>query len=279
MKRVLIICYYWPPAGGSAVQRWLRFVRHLPGTGWMPTVYTAENGEYPVLDPALERLVPKNVEVLRRPIWEPYALYRRSLAGGAADVKVHPGFLDEKNSVPNWKKGLGRWIRGNFFVPDARRFWIRPSVRYLTDHLRSSPVDVIISSGPPHSLHLIAHALHKRTSIPWIADFRDPWTTMDYYRELHLTRWADRRHHRLEERVVKEASAVVVVGPVMKKEFEDKYGRHVDVITNGFDTTEAALGAVALDPKFTLVHVGGLLKNRNPYSLWKALGELVRNEP
>ena len=198
MKRVLIITYYWPPSGGSGVQRWLKMSKYLPENGWQPVIYTAEDAEYPVEDQSLEQDVAPEAEIIRRPIVEPYTFYKKFL-GIKKGEKVKAGFINEGTKKAGWKENVSVWLRGNLFIPDARCWWIKPSVHYLKNYLKEHPVDAIISTGPPHSMHLIAKALHKKFNIPWIADFRDPWTDIDFYTDLKLTRYADRKHHRLEK--------------------------------------------------------------------------------
>jgi len=271
MKKVLIITYYWPPAGGIAVQRTLKFVKYLQDFGWMPVVYTVSNGEYPEHDPALEQQVPPNVKVIRRPIWEPYAWYKAFT--GKSGKKINRANLTQKAGGSLSEK-ISFWIRGNFFIPDTRRFWIKPSVAFLSDYLKHEPVEAIISTGPPHSMHLIARGISKKMNLPWLADFRDPWTTMDYYKDLMLTSMADRRHHALELAVLKEASSVAVVGRFIQYEFESKGAHRVRVISNGFDETDFATEPIEIDNTFSLVHTGSFFTRRNPESLWKAINEL-----
>ena len=212
MKRVLIITYYWPPSGGSGVQRWLKMSKYLPENGWQPVIYTPEEGEFPIIDTSLEKDVSPEAEVIRRPIVEPYTLYKRFL-GVKETETVKAGFIKENGEKAGWKEKLSLWIRGNCFIPDARCWWVKPSVRYLKSYLKEHPVDAIISTGPPHSMHLIAMKLKEALGIPWIADFRDPWTEIDYYNDLHLTRWADRKHHRLEREVLTKTDKVITVAP------------------------------------------------------------------
>jgi glycosyltransferase involved in cell wall biosynthesis len=274
LKKVLIITYYWPPAGGSAVYRWLKFTKYLREFGWEPIVYTAENGEYSELDPENEKDIPTGITILKQPIWEPYQLYKRFI-GQKKTEKVNVGFLTEKKK-PALAERISVWVRGNFFIPDARRFWIKSSANYLSKWLVENPVDMIISSGPPHSMHLIAMKLKKRFKLPWIADFRDPWTKIDFYKELHLTWLADRKHHRLEREVVANASCVVTVGNQMKDEFEAIGAKKVMVITNGFDTADRIEEAVERDCEFSLAHFGTVNKARNPELLWQVLADLVK---
>jgi glycosyltransferase involved in cell wall biosynthesis len=272
VKKVLIITYYWPPAGGVPVQRWVKMARYLHEFGWEPVIYTVENGEQAVLDHTLAATLPANLEVIRRPIWEPYSAYR-NLLGMRQDEKINAAFLQEKKKK-SWLQELAVWIRGNFFIPDARRFWIKPSVSFLSDYLRKHPVDAIISTGPPHSMHMIALGVKQQTGIPWIADFRDPWTNIDYYTSLHLSRWADKKHHALEKMVISGADKVVTVSKSWAADFASMYHRQVDVVTNGFDTHDYPEQPIKLDTSFTLHHVGMINKARNPEVLWKAIARL-----
>ena len=286
MKRVLIITYYWPPSGGSGVQRWLKMSKYLPENGWQPVIYTAEDAEYPVEDPSLEHDVAPEAEVIRRPIVEPYTIYKKFL-GMKKGEKVKAGFINEGARKSGWKEHLSVWLRGNFFIPDARCWWVKPSVRYLSKYLKEHPVDVMISTGPPHSMHLIAKALHKKFNIPWVADFRDPWTDIDFYKDLKLTRCADRKHHRLEHQVLTEATKVVTVGWDCAKGLENHGAKDVAVITNGFDETFVETqNFVSLCEHqnehgtlpFTMSHIGIVGANRNPETLWSAIADIVETQ-
>ena len=274
MKRVLIITYYWPPSGGSGVQRWLKMSKYLPENGWQPVIYTPEEGEYPILDPSLEKDIAPEAEIIRRPIVEPYTLYKKFL-GIKKSETVKAGFIKEEGKKTGWKENLAVWIRGNLFIPDARCWWVKPSVRYLKSYLKAHPVDAIISTGPPHSMHLIAMKLKEELNIPWIADFRDPWTEIDYYDELRLTKWADRKHHRLEREVLEKADKVVTVAPDGARRLGRLGNRNVRTIYNGFDW-DANVGPSEspISSEFTLAHVGIIGANRNEHQLWAALCEL-----
>lgn len=274
MKRVLIITYYWPPSGGSGVQRWLKMSKYLPEYGWQPVIYTTENAEYPIVDHSLEKDVAPEAEVIRRPIMEPYNLYKKFL-GVKKSETVKAGFIKEKGAKKGWRDNLSVWIRGNCFIPDARCWWVKPSVKYLKEYLRKYPVDAIISTGPPHSMHLIAMKLKEALGIPWIADFRDPWTEIDYYDELHLTKWADRKQHRMEREVLAKADKVVTIGWDCARSLGRLGNRNVRVIPNGFDwETNAALSVPPVSSEFTLTHVGIISASRNEHQLWQALSEL-----
>lgn len=277
MKRVLIITYYWPPSGGSGVQRWLKMSKYLPEYGWQPVIYTTENAEYPIIDHSLEKDVAPNIEVIRRPINEPYSAYKKFL-GIKKEETVKMGFIQEKEKNKSWKSDLSLWVRGNFFIPDARCGWVKPSVHFLKEYLNEHPLDAIISTGPPHSMHLIALKLKEALGLPWIADFRDPWTEIDYYNDLHLTAWADRKHHRLEQEVLTKADKVVTVAPDGARRLGRLGNRNVRTIYNGFDRDDDAQTPVNLSEQFTITYLGVLSKIQNPSNLWQALAELIKED-
>lgn len=273
MKRVLIITYYWPPSGGSGVQRWLKMSKYLPENGWQPVIYTTDGAEYPVEDPTLEKDVSPEAEVIRQPITEPYTFYKKFL-GIKSDQKVKAGFIDESGKQQGWKGRLSVWIRGNFFIPDARCWWIKPSARFLKEYLKEHPVDAIISTGPPHSMHLIALKLKEALHLPWIADFRDPWTEIDFFDELKLTKMAKRKQHRLEHQVLTKADHVVTVSWNWAKGLERLGAKDPVVIQNGYDWETGVTQRVLLTKEFTLTHLGVIGAARNAPSLWQALSEL-----
>ncbi len=277
MKRVLIITYYWPPNGGAGVQRWLKMAKYLPKHGWQPVVYTPENPEIITPDAALANEVPPEAEVIKRPINEPYTFYKR-LTGRKADDKVHLGFLNE-GKKKSWREDLAVWVRGNAFIPDARVWWVKPSVKFLAGYLEKHPVDAIVSTGPPHSMHLIALGLKKRyPELRWIADWRDPWTNIDFYHQLKLTAWADRKHHRLEREVLTRADVNVVIGWTMAEEMKALGSRNTEVISNGYDPDDVPSPPVPVDEEFSLVHVGNMTATRDIPQLWPALAELCRTD-
>lgn len=270
-KRVLVVTYYWPPSGGVAVQRWLKFVKYLRDFGWEPIVYTPENPESFYDDHSLLKGIPKNIEVIKRPIWEPYDIYK--WITGRKGKKLGLGFADDSR-----KKGLLDnlmvWIRGNILIPDPRIFWVNPSVRFLGRYLEQHPVDAIVTTGPPHSMHLIGLKLKRKRNIPWIADFRDPWTNIDFYQELRLSRIADWYHHKLEQKVVKTADCVLVISPQMKREFESLGSENILVLTNGFDTDDIPVGETQRNENFSICYVGTMNSARNPNVLWQALSRI-----
>ena len=273
MKKVLIITYYWPPSGGSGVQRWLKMSKYLREFGWEPIIYTAEGGEMPARDESLQEEVHPDTIVIKRKIREPYSIYKK-FVGQKKEEGFGAGFLSEKKKI-GFAQKVSIWIRGNFFIPDARKLWIRPSIKFLRKYLKENPVDAIISTGPPHSMHLIALGVIEELKTPWIADFRDPWTSIDFYDQLMLSRWADKKHKSLERKVLKAASKVVCVSPSWSEELKELGATDVQVITNGYDHADFDKVKEPIDAQFIITHIGSMNKDRNPHLLWEVLEELV----
>ncbi len=272
-KRVLIIAYYWPPSGGGGVQRWVKFVKYLRQFGWEPVVYTPEIKERPAADASLLNQIPEGLKVIKMPIREPYKYYKL-LTGRSKNDRVYSGFLSEKQER-GFADKVAMFIRGNFFIPDARRAWIRPSIRFLRSYVESESIDAMISTGPPHSMHLIAMGVAAKHAIPWITDFRDPWTNIDFYGHLRLLRCADARHRRLERRVLQRASKVVTVSPSWVADFARISGRSdITLITNGYDPADFQDDPGRLDDLFTICHSGSMNQDRNPQTLWRVLAKL-----
>lgn len=273
-KKVLIITYYWPPAGGPGVQRWLKFVKYLPDFGIQPIVYIPENPTYPIVDENLVKDVSDKVIILKQKIFEPYQL--ASFLSKNKTKKMNSGI------IPNQKKQsfldkLLLWIRGNLFIPDARFFWVKPSVAYLEKYILEHNIDTIVTSGPPHSLHLIGLELKNKLNLKWFADFRDPWTTIGYHKSLRLSDFAAHKHKQLESEVLNTADTIIVTSKTTKKEFEALTTKPIEVITNGYDVENVE--KQPLDTRFSLAHIGSFLSARNPKILWQALVELIAEIP
>jgi glycosyltransferase involved in cell wall biosynthesis len=247
--------------------------KYLPEFGWKPIIYTPENPDASVVDESLLDEIHPEIEIIKRPIWEPYRLFRK-LTGKSKDEKFKAGYISEASSG-DWKSKLSVFIRGNFLIPDPRMFWIKPSGRFLTKYLKVNPVDLIISTGPPHSMHLIALRLKKKFDIKWIADFRDPWTDIDFYIKLRLTSWADKKHRKLELKVLERADYVVTVSPNCAKDLNKIPGKKVEVIHNGFDPEDFERISHSPGNLFSITHFGAFNRDRNPAMLWKVLGNLA----
>lgn len=275
-KKILIISYYWPPAGGPGVQRWLKFVKYLPEFGWEPTVFIPENPSYPIQDDTLEKDVSENLNIIKTKIWEPYQLAE---IFGKDNKKFKAGQFDVGKNQ-SWKSKLSIFIRGNFFIPDARVFWVKPSIQNLEKYLKEHHYDVLVTTGPPHSLHLIGLGLKKKfPQLKWLADFRDPWTEISYYKHLKLTKLADKKHRKLEEQVFKNADITLATSYTDAENFREK-GANAFCVTNGFDlevgSQKSEVGRKNSTTKFTLSYIGVLEQLRNPEILWGLLNDLVQ---
>lgn len=269
--RLLLLSYYWPPSAGVGVQRWLKLTKYLVELGWEIVVYTPSNPDVPVQDASLYDEVPAGVRVVQRRIFEPYAFFTALFS---RKKKIQSGMLSSSKKGSLLQRFL-LWVRANIFIPDARFLWIEPSARFLHRFLRREKVDAIISTGPPHSLHLIALRLHRSTGVPWLADFRDPWVNIDYMQHLPLTRRARCRHERLERRVLEQASAVTVVSGGMHEEFAPLCQDKVHIVPNGYDPADFPSEAPP-HPKgaFEILHLGSMNADRNPELLWRVLASL-----
>ena len=271
MKKALIITYYWPPAGGPGVQRWLKFVKYLPDFGIEPIVYCPENPSYPITDVSLLTDVSSSLVVLKTSIREPYKWAQLFSKSKTSDLSK--GLISNQKKQSILEKLL-LFIRGNFFIPDARVSWVRPSVSFLSDYIQEHQIDTIITTGPPHSVHLIGLQLKQKHALKWVADFRDPWTQIGYHKKLKLSFFAQKKHKKLEATVLKTADELLVTSFKTKTIFSELTSKPILVLTNGFDfeiTNDSTL-----DSNFTVSHIGSLLEGRNPYILWKVLSDLIK---
>ncbi|MBD8490988.1 glycosyltransferase family 4 protein [Echinicola sp. CAU 1574] len=264
-KKVLIITYYWPPSAGSGVQRWLKFAKFLPEYGWEPVIFTPENPDFELKDETMLKEVSPNWEVIKFPIWEPYGVFRflkKKKKGKAED----PSKLIEKRHK-NWFDQTSIWLRANAMIPDPRVFWVKPSVNYLLDIVEKNSIQAIITTGPPHSMHLIGRDLKRKSGLPWIADFRDPWSTWEFLDTLPMMKSIRRRHERLEQSVFREADKVVTISPTFQEELAKIAHREIDLITNGFDSADLPKDfqkKKSESPVFEIVYTGIIDAIRNP---------------
>ena len=273
-KKLLIITYYFPPAGGPGVQRWLKFVKYLPEFDVQPIVYVPENPTYPIIDEGLVSQISDKVIILKNKILEPYQL--ASFFSKNKTKKISSGIFPQKKKQTFLDKTF-LWVRGNLFIPDARVLWVKPSVSYLEKYIRENNIDTIVTSGPPHSLHLIGLELKEKLDVKWFADFRDPWTTIGYHKALRLSNYAAKKHKKLESKVLNTADTIIVTSKTTKAEFEAITNKPITVITNGYDVENVE--KQTLDTKFTLAHIGSFLSDRNPPFLWECLVELLNEIP
>ena len=273
MKKVLIITYYWPPAGGSGVQRWLKFSKYLPENGWKPYIFTPDSPSFEIKDEDLFKDVHVEAEVWKTPIWEPYTL-RDKLFGKSESTNA--GIIQDKSSTKN---KLLNWVRGNIFIPDPKVFWIKPSIKLLTKKIKEEGITHIVSTGPPHSMHLIALGLKKQNpDLKWIADFRDPWSELDLLNDFHLTKKSKQKYRKLEKEVLQNSDVCLTVSETWVESFKDLGSNNVKLVTNGFDEEDFTIKEKEND-KFIIGHFGLLNHLRNPKNLWKTLHDLCDENP
>lgn len=288
MKHQLyIVAFYWPPAGGPGVQRWLKFIKYLDKNVYEIYLVIPKNPDYASTDTSLIEEIPKGINTITVPLKEPSRWLKKLFKGKTS--KLQRGFIEKK---PDLLERFLLWVRGNYFIPDARVSWAHNVVGLLENHsafmnLGNDAVNIvhglhkkaetIITTGPPHSVHLIGMMLKEKTKfkdLKWIADFRDPWTTIGYHKDLRLSKASAQKHLQLESVVLNTANHIIVTSPSTKAEFQTKTRQPVTVITNGYhldlNTIEQPKG------KFTISHIGTLLADRNPQVLWTALSQLCK---
>lgn len=270
-RHVLFISYYYPPSAGSGVQRPLKLSKYLPSFGWTPIVLTVDPdfASYPGTDNSMLDEIPDLVDVLRTKSWDPYSMYA-SMSRKKKDDMVSVGFVSEIQ--PGWKDYLARWIRANLFIPDARRGWVPFALKQARLVIQSHPIDAIISTGPPHSTHLVGRKIKRGFNIPWIADMRDPWTKVYYADQFPTTPIARKLNERLEQSVLDEADLVVTVTPSMQAAFQRQTKTSCVNIYNGFDPEDFAEASEDLKQEgCVLSFVGNLMADQNPSTLWQAI--------
>ncbi|SIN66806.1 glycosyltransferase family 4 protein [Algoriphagus halophilus] len=270
-KKVLIITYYWPPSGGSGVQRWLKFAKYLPEAGWEPVIFTPENPDFDLKDETLMDEVSPQLEVLKFPIWEPYQLLDKI----RGKKKNHPGRLLEQKEK-GWIEKAAIWLRANVMVPDPRVFWVKPSVKFLIDLVKSGQFQAIITTGPPHSMHLIGRDLKRKTGVFWLADFRDPWSQWEFLDKLPMKSMVRRKHAEMEKSVLKEADVITTISPTFQRDLNQLAQRKIKLLTNGFDPADIPerFQVEKKEPhRLNLVYSGIIDSIRNPMPLLNAMKE------
>jgi len=275
-KKVLIITYNWPPAGGIGVLRCLKFAKYLRDFGWEPVIYTVKDAQYPYFDDSNDKDIPDGITILKKPIIEPFQAFKL-ITGRKKNVPLN-NIVHVRDKQSLFDK-LGIWVRGNYFIPDARFLWIKPSVKFLTAYLKDNPVDAILTDGPPHTNTVIGCEVSKNTNIPWLADFQDPWTQVDYYQLFKIGKKADKKHKALEQDTFKVAKKITIASPNWKKEIEEIGAKNVDVIYYGYDDDDFNDVELHPDKKFSISHAGLLGFDRNPENLLIAIKELIDELP
>ncbi len=268
MKKILLITYYWPPAGGIAVRRWLKLLKYLILYDLQATVITTKDGDYPVRDEKLLKEVPKNIRVIRTYTPSLSRLVKK-VAGNSN--KIPYGSLKTTSQNSFFEK-LMIFVRLNFVIPDMRIVWNLFAWKKAKKELIINKYDLIISTGPPHSTHLIADKLARKFSIKWIADFRDPWTQMGYLQNVKRSVFSSYCDEILEKRIVKNSDIILAASKKIKHDFKD-LGK-ITVITNGFDEDDFSGYVKKRNSVFSLAHFGTLAPETDPTSILLALNQL-----
>jgi glycosyltransferase involved in cell wall biosynthesis len=277
LKKVLIISYYFPPSGGPGVQRVLKFVKYLPEFGWEPIVLTVEGGDFPARDESLLSEIPPATKVFRTKIFEPYRMYRK-LTGKPAAAPVDVENIPLGKGKRSLTERLAGFVRETFFIPDARIGWYPYALPSAMEIVKQEKVDALYSSSPPYSSAVIARELHRRTGLPWIAGFRDPWIGFIS----SPNRWSFPRmiDKYLERSVYEDANLVECAWGGIVKDFQNKYPQVSPLkclhLPNGFDPDDYPPFTEVVHEKFTITYTGSMYGRRNPASLLRAVEELVR---
>lgn len=274
-KKVLIIAYYWPPSGGGGVQRWVKFVKYLGDFDWEPIVYVPENPDYPQIDSWLASEIDSSIKVIKGKIWEPYDLYR--WITGNKNANPHMGATDRNK---DFLSRVLHWVRGNFFIPDAKVFWVKPSIKRLVRIIEREGIEYGITTGPPHSLHLIGYGLKKKTGLKWCVDFRDPWFHLDNLEDFKMSKWALYRQKVWEKRVVQSCDKLITITN-HEKEANLKYKDEssIAVIPNGYDEDDFKDIPIRNHSKFIVGHYGTAGHDRNYPALYGAIVDLLQEVP
>jgi len=275
MKKILVITYYWPPASGPGVQRFLKFVKYFSSFGVHPTILTVKNGSYSSVDASLMEDVPMEVTTFKTKAIEPFAMY--NLLRGKKGKSVEVGMGNIKNPTSLFGK-ISRYIRSNYFIPDARVGWNSYATKEAINICKRDGIDTIITTGPPHSTHLIGMYLKNNVDgIKWIADLRDPWTSIYYEKYLKRSEKSARRNQELENDVLATADHIVVVSQGMEKEFQER-AKSISVIPNGFDGADMKASASGVSKKFAISYIGNFKSNQNIRVFWEALSQLCQED-
>jgi len=237
----------------------------------LPHIFTPENPAYSLKDESLLADINNHTTIIKRPIWEPYNLYEK-LTGKKGTKNF--GFTNTKNK--NTKQRLATWVRANVFVPDPRVFWVRPSVRYLKEYIKEKNINYIITTGPPHSMHLIGLKLkRKMPKLKWLADMRDPWASFDVLHQFNLSENAKRKQLKLEKKVLEKADKIILVSEGQVNDFQKIASDKLAIITNGFDETDFKPQHREKSHDFTISHIGLLNELRDPKAFFIAVQSLA----
>jgi glycosyltransferase involved in cell wall biosynthesis len=280
MRHVLIFTYYWPPSGGAGVQRWLKFAKFLPEFGWEPIIITVdpEKATYPILDETLQQEIGAGVKVIKTDSKEWFSVYKKV---SRKESVPYSGFANESEKVSLASK-VARFIRGNFFLPDPRKGWNKFALQAAEKVISDYNISCIITTAPPHSTHLIAAELKKNYNIPWIADFRDLWTEIYYYKQFYPTYFAHKANLRMEKMILKNADCITTVSPTLQTMLGSKIEEQKDkvkVLTNGFDPDNFINQAIYDSKQFVVTYIGTMTSIYPIDAFLNAFKDLIKVKP
>ena len=277
MKKVLVITYYWPPSGGAGVQRWVKFIKYFKDQNINPFIISVDPdfASYPLIDNSLKNDIPDNANVYLTKTNEPYSFYKKI----NNNQTPYAGFANEGR--PNFFQKIARFIRGNFFIPDSRKGWNNFAYKKAVEILEKENIDTVITTSPPHSTQLIGLKLKETQNIKWIADLRDPWTDIYYYKSMLHTKWAKQKDLNYEKRVIEKSDKVVVVSDSIKQLLLNKSNlvkeSKIHIIPNGFDDDDFLVSSKNNNSKFLLSYVGTITKDYPLDSIKKSISNLNIN--
>ena len=269
-KKILIFSYYWPPAGGSGVQRWMYFAKYLKQLGYEPVIITVDEtkASYPVIDSSLIKET-NEIRVIKTSTREPLRWYSILISG------------DRKKGIPqgevkkrNLFEKLLAFIRGNYFIPDARKGWIPFAVKEANKILKAERIEKFITTGPPHSTHLVGLKLKKKFDLKWWADFRDPWTDIFYNTSFFRSAKTISKDQALEKEVLQKADGVITtLAGKFHEQLKDKAPKqNFSVIPNGYDSELMKnIKVKAKKGDFHIVYTGLLTQNQDYEMLLKVI--------
>jgi glycosyltransferase involved in cell wall biosynthesis len=274
-RKLVVLTYYWPPSGGSGVQRWVYFTHYLKTLGWEPIVITVdpEQASYPQEDKSLQALT-KDIRVIRTATREPIRGYARWFGKGS----IPQGEVPQQHFFQR----IAAFIRGNFFIPDARKGWIPFAQKALRTILEKESIEWVISTGPPHSTHLTVESLRHTFNFRWLVDFRDPWSELFYNRQFYRLPFAVRKDRAYEQVILQHADAVLTtVGGELHQQLQVKAPKQrFFALPNGFDANAFAQHQRSQrQGEFHLVYTGLLTRNQAYPALLKALQQMKNGLP
>lgn len=258
------------------MHRVLKFAKFLHQFGWQPVILTVKNGSYPAIDNSLQNEIPGECIEYKTDAFEPFEIYKK-FVGMKSGEKIPDSVLTEEKL--SWKKKLSNWIRVNIFIPDARIGWLPFAVKEGKKIIKEQMPEMIFSTSPPPTVHLIAEKLAKWSKLPWTADFRDPWTNIFYYEKTSKSALAGYLDAKLENKVLKRADRITVVSNGFFGSNSKVIESKIDRIPNGFDSSDAEFTAnseVKGNDVFTIRYMGSLKPRQYVDPFFNVLAELSR---